>query len=221
MRVVPKVATPLSELELARVLRDGHIRAFDAHPDEDRLGVAWAHNALEHARGRAIYGSNIGNVTAGSSWSGDVYELRVQERIHRDPDEWKWLVLRFRVHPNAVAGAADYWRLLARRFASVLPLFDDGRAHEAAYRLSVLGYYTALAEPYADAMESLLASYHRAIGPVLEREDAELTAGEQAAVAAVVDRVARIVDEARAGVEGLRSFERAWPRRVVEVPAMP
>ena len=221
MGVVPRVATPLSELELARVLRDGHVRAFDARPDEDRLGVSWAQNALEHARGRAVYCANIGNVTAGASWGGDVYELYVQERVRRNPDVWQWLTLRFRVHTDVRDGAADYWKLLARRFAGVLPLFDEGRAHEAAYRLSVLGYYTALAEPYADAMESLLAWYHRAIGPVLEREDAELTAGEQAAVAAVVDRVARIVDEARAGVEGLRSFERAWPRRVVEVPAVP
>lgn len=221
MRVVPRVATPLSELELALALRNGHLRAFDARPDEDRLGVAWAQCALEHARGRAIYGANIGNVTAGSTWTGDVYELRVQERVHRDPDTWKWLVLRFRAHADPVAGAADYWRLLARRFASVLPLFDEGRAHEAAYRLSVLGYYTALAEPYADAMDELLAWYHRAIGPVLEREDAKLEAAAQREVARIVDRVARIVDEARAGVEGLRSFERAWPRRVVEVPAVP
>ena len=221
MAVLPRTPTPLSELELARVLRDGHVRAFEARPDDDRLGCAWAQNALEHARGRAVYCDNIGNVTAGASWGGDVYELRVQERVHRNPDEWRWMVLRFRCHADARDGAADYWKLLARRFAGVLPLFDEGQAREAAHELSVRGYYTALEGPYAKAMEELLAWYRRALAPVVESERAELTTGEQAAVAAIVDRVARVVDQARAGVEGLRSWEAAWPRRVVEVPAVP
>lgn len=218
--IVPRVRTPLTELELARCLRDGHVRAFDELPDPDRLGCSWAQCALEHARGRAIDNNCVGNVTAGSTWKGDVYELRVSERVKRDPDVWKVLTLRFRSHSNPIDGAADYWRLLARRFASVLPLFDDGDARGAALRLSELGYYTALSGPYATAMVELLARYRRIVGPALAADVPALTDGEQAAIAEVADRVVRMADDARAGVEGMLAFERRWPPRH-EAPALP
>lgn len=209
--IVPRVRTPLSELELATALLEGHVRAFGEAPDPDRLGCAWAQCALEHARGRAIDCNNIGNVTAGSRWAGDVYELRVSERVKRDPDVWKTLTLRFRSHPDPVAGAADYWGLLARSFASVLVLFDARAMGPAAHRLSELGYYTALAGPYASACVELLGHYERSIAPRLALAE-PLTEGERAAIAETVDRVARMADDARAGVDGMLAFDRAWPR---------
>jgi hypothetical protein len=58
-------------------------------------------------------------------------------------------------------------------------------------------------------MVELLARYRRIIAPALAAS-VELTEGEQAAIAEVADRVARMADEARAGVEGMLAFDRRF-----------
>jgi hypothetical protein len=153
-REVPRVRTPLSEVDLADVLQAGHVAALGSEPSKERLGVAWAQMALEHGRGKYVYCNNIGNITAGG-WSGPYYVIRVQERVNKATNEWKWMDLKFRVHRTPEDGAADFWRLLAGRYASALPLFDAGDAVGAAMRLGALNYYTAHEEQYARGMAGL------------------------------------------------------------------
>lgn len=204
--IVAKVATPLTEVELARVLREGHLRAFGELPSEDRLAVAWAQCALEHGRGQFIYCHNLGNVTAGSRWVGDVYQLVVQERVRRDPDVWKTLTLSFRAHASPEAGAADYWILLARSFSSALARFDVGDAAGASDALSAAGFYTARAGAYTAAMVSLLAFYRRSIAPRLMPPP--LSAEEVTALDQVAAHVLRVEREAREGQDGAAALER-------------
>lgn len=154
-REVPKVATPLTEAQLVDVLRAGHVIAFGAEPSMQRLACAWAQNALEHARGRAVYCHNIGNITTGSGWHGPYYVIRVQERVQKNPDVWREIDMRFRAHDAPEDGAADYWSVMSRRYSAALALFDQGQAHAAALELGARGYYTAHEDQYARSMASL------------------------------------------------------------------
>jgi hypothetical protein len=154
-REVPKVPTALSEQQLADVLTEGHVAAFGHGPSHERLACAWAQMALEHARGKAVYCHNIGNITALGGWPGAYYVIRVQERVKRDPDVWKWMNLKFRAHETPDVGAADYWRLMTGRYKSAVARFDAADPAGAALELSRLGYYTARAEHYIKAMVSL------------------------------------------------------------------
>jgi hypothetical protein len=157
---VPRVRTPLSESDLTVTLHDGHVSAFGTEPSLERLGCAWAQMALEHAHGFAVWCNNIGNVTA-FHWAGPYYEFSVRERVKRDPDVWKTLALHFRAHDSALLGASDYWHLIASRYAPALLKFDAGDPAAAAFELSKLGYYTALAGPYAAAMATLYHDFQR------------------------------------------------------------
>ncbi|MDI1478913.1 peptidoglycan-binding protein [Polyangium sp. y55x31] len=158
---VPKVATSLGEEELASVLEQGHHLALDASPSRNRLACAWAQVALENGRGGAVWNNNLGNITAFGSWPGAYYVIRVAERVSRNPDVWKEIDMRFRAHADAIAGAADYWKVISKRYAAVLPFFDAGDAEGAAFELSRLGYYTAHADRYARAMRSLYQEFLR------------------------------------------------------------
>lgn len=215
--LVPRVRTPLSEIDLVLALREGHKIAFGTDPNQQRLGVAWAQVALEHARGAALDRFCVGNVTA-FSWPGDYYVLRVDERVSRNPDKWQTLELKFRAYPTAAEGAAGYWRLLAGRYLKALAFFDSGKPGDAAYTLSNLGYYTALPGPYASTMVNLYAEFGLRLAPKIgpcgtgfgtlctlpEKEDRsvpiltdeELAKVYQSSVAALADLSREAVDEA-------------------------
>lgn len=152
---VPRVRTPLTELQMLEALREGHRVVFGVDPSPSRLACAWAQCALEHGRGNALDNFCLGNVTCGKSWEGKHYTLRCNERIKRDPDVWKVVELWFRAFDNATDGASNYWRLIAGRFSRVLPYFDRADVLGAAHVLSVLVWYTALESQYASAMLSL------------------------------------------------------------------
>lgn len=154
-REIPKAATPLSEDDLRRVLLDGHKIAFGHEPTPERLACAWAQCALEHARGRAVFNNNIGNVSAFGGWPGHHYVIPCQERVSKNPDRWELKRMRFRAHATPQEGAADYWRLLEKRYASALALFDAGNPRGAALELGRLNYYTAHESTYAASMTGL------------------------------------------------------------------
>lgn len=154
-REVAKAPTPLTEAQLLDVLRAGHVAVTGAEPSRARLACAWAQVALEHGRGKYVYNHNLGNITALGGWPGQYYVIRVQERVKRDPDVWKWTDLKFRAHETPEAGAADYWRLMLKRYASAIARFDSADPAGAALELSRLGFYTARAEHYMKAMAAL------------------------------------------------------------------
>ncbi|MFT3774572.1 MAG: peptidoglycan-binding protein [Minicystis sp.] len=157
--LVTKTATPLSETELAAALEIGHHVALGESAAQRRIACAWAQIALENDRGRALWNNNMGNITAFGSWKGAYYVIQVAERVRRNPDVWKQIDMRFRAHADAIAGAADYWKLMSGRYGSSLAYFDAGDAEGAALELSRLGYFTANADPYARAMGSLYREF--------------------------------------------------------------
>jgi len=143
---VERVTTPLARFEMGEALVAGHRRYFGRAPTLLRLAVAWSQCALEHAAGEKLYNFNLGNVTAGSKYEGDVYVMHVPPP---DPP-----VLRFRAFASAELGAVDYWTMLDGHYRSALLLFDTGRAYEAAGVLGKLGYYTADPKKYAAGVQN-------------------------------------------------------------------
>jgi hypothetical protein len=192
---VQRQTTPLTELEMANALLEGHRAAFGTTPSADRLGVGWAQCALEHGRGKALYSFNFGNVTATKKWiddGGDYYVMRVPPP---DPP-----VLKFRAFASPSGGAADYWRILGGRYVSALRLFDAGKALDACYELSRLRYFTANADAYSRAVASLFDYWRKALAPKVDLAEPEddgarsmLSAADiAAATAAWVDLAAEL-----------------------------
>jgi hypothetical protein len=143
---VPAKRTPLTEQRLAEVLAAGHLRAFGSAPSYNRLGMAWAQVNHETGRTKSAWNHNWGNLVKTGSWSGDWHLLGSTP---------------FRAYPSGLAGAEDYWRLLARRYAEALEAFDAGEPTEAAELLKAGGYYEDTAANYARALESLFSEYER------------------------------------------------------------
>ena len=156
---VPKVATPLTDRGIVEVLSDGHTEALGTLPSHPRLMCGWSMIALENAHGRALWRWNFGNISAFGRWPGPYYVIRVQERIQQNPDKWRWVDMRFRAYPDALSGAADYWRLMAGRYGSALARFDAGDPAGGARELGRLGYFTAHVEQYADTMSRLYRAW--------------------------------------------------------------
>jgi hypothetical protein len=165
MPLVARTKSPRTPLEVALDLLGGHVAAFaGAAPTLERLGMGWAQIALENARGAALYGFNYGNITAGGDWKNsgkDYNEIKVDERLDivHHPDQWTNITLAFRVYPSSEEGAAGYWNLLSGRYKSVLPIFDQANVHDAAYRLSQLGYYTARPEDHPGPNGTIIPGY--------------------------------------------------------------
>lgn len=148
-REVPPIRTPRTPEELVDILAHAHAAALGEAPGENRLRLAWSQIMLEHARGRAIWCGNIGNVTCDPRrYRGPHYVFFTEERIKRNPDVWKKVKVCFRAHASVAAGAEDYWNRMSREFAAALPFFDRGDVAGACAELSTLNYFTARVEPY-------------------------------------------------------------------------
>ncbi|WP_438029046.1 peptidoglycan-binding domain-containing protein [Sorangium sp. So ce233] len=152
-RRVEKIQTPLSEAGLLNALAHGHETFYGDKPTRPRLATAWSHVALENGRGQYLYNNNFGNIT-GFRWQGSVYVIRVQER---DPetDKWEWRDMLFRAHGRTEAGAHDYWSVMEKSYAAVLPFFDSGKPFDAALALGRLTWFTESPDQYARRMSML------------------------------------------------------------------
>jgi Putative peptidoglycan binding domain len=144
---VEKVGTPLSRIGIVSALTAGHVALFGVEPSRPRLRIGWSHIAHENRIGDAIWNNNFSNISA-FSWSGDFYVIRVQERVSRDPDVWKWVNMRFRAYADSTAGAKDYWHVMSTTFAGALARFDAGDPAGAAQALSRERFFTAPEAPY-------------------------------------------------------------------------
>jgi hypothetical protein len=156
---VPKAGTPLTDRGIVDALSIGHGAYFGTIPSHPRLMCCWALVALENAHGRALWCHNFGNISAFGGWT-PFYVIRVQERVKRDPDVWKWIDMRFRAYQDATAGTADLWKLLAGRYGSALARMDAGDPTGAAHELARLGYFTAHADAYARTMTQLYRAWN-------------------------------------------------------------
>lgn len=166
MALVDRVATPHSDAELVALLGAAHLEAFGSPPSRCRLAHAWAQVCLENGRGKSVWNHNLGNITAGPNWKGDHY--RIDNLPPPDPPS-----LRFRAHDSPEAGAVDYWKLLAGKYAPALARFDVG---DTCGGVDVLGPEglswflddrrgTACGWLYGDSMLSLVDEFGRRFPP--------------------------------------------------------
>lgn len=154
----------IDELELAESLREGYMQVFGKAPTMARLACAWAHCALEHARGSHVLANNLGNITTSGAWPGQTCTVTTTSRVGYDPDRWKVSVQHYRAHKTLVEGAVDYWKTMTAHYRRVLWACDSADAQRAAKGFHQLGYYTAESALYAESLPRL---YFEAIGNVL------------------------------------------------------
>lgn len=130
---------------MAAVLRDGHYAVFGFFPSDERLGVAWAHVAIENRQGKEVYNHNLGNIT--SSKKRPYYVKRN----------------RFRAHKTFIAGAIDYWNVVKKMCRRSFKHFDKGHPYRAARALKRCGYYGADSDKYGKAMVKLYKRSRRKV----------------------------------------------------------
>lgn len=183
-KVVERTPTPLTELQLAEVIIDGHRRVFGRRATLARVGVAWAHLALEHRKGAAIECNNFGNLTVGASTRHDHYVRRLQERTRKNAKaalgDWREVEMRFRAFSTREAGIEAYWRLLDQRYKGALSMFDVGNAHHAGRKLGEAGYATAYPQPYALSMAELHGEFRERVLPALRAKHPDYEAASLA-----------------------------------------
>lgn len=173
-------ATPLSEIELGSYLYAAYRQVFGAEPGVDELAGAWAQAAIETAHGAKMRNFNFGNVTT-TGTGPDYFVVECRERVHRDPDEWKMIKLKFVSFASALDGARGHWAILRGRFAPALELFRAGEFSKAAEKLSSLGYFTAPIENSGYRyMADLAADFKTRILPQVNLEGLRATLGVSA-----------------------------------------
>lgn len=168
---VPRAPTPLDEVAIAKVLRQAHELELGSPPSDARLGVAWAHIALENARGEGIENHNFGNLTIWEKEPGAHFVRILRERrpVKRGSTvtRWRWVEMRFRAFETPVKGARAYWAHIDGKFAGALERYDYGDAHGAGLKLARLGYASAFSMRYANSLDNLYDEYRTRIAPQL------------------------------------------------------
>lgn len=171
---VPRTPTPLDEVAIANVLRQAHELELGSPPTDARLGVAWAHIALENARGEGIENHNFGNLTIWEKEPGAHFVRILRERrpVKRGSTvtRWRWVEMRFRAFETPVEGARAYWAHIDEKFAGALERYDFGDAHGAGLKLARLGYASAFSMRYANSLDNLYDEYRTRIAPQLGGE---------------------------------------------------
>lgn len=145
----PRFDTPIDTMGLARVLKEGHKKAFGEYPSNKRLAVGWAQIAIENGQGKIIHNHNLGFITSSKNRP---YFIKKN---------------RFRSHKTFLEGATDYWKVINKLCKSSLVYFDKGQPYNAALRLKSCGYYEADADHYGKAMSKLYWKAKKEILPSL------------------------------------------------------
>jgi hypothetical protein len=161
MPLVPKVASNPTEMEIALALRDGHVGAFGTPPSLDRLAIAWGQVCQETARGKALCGWNMANLTCKQGSLHDYYTRTGTEYLQGDGKGAATKTLCFRSFPSATVGAIAYWRSLADGYPEALALFDTGDGEAVAKALAKRHYFTAPIADYARALRLLSAEFKK------------------------------------------------------------
>ena len=148
---VERELTPINQVELANVLREGHRNVFGSYPSRNRLAVGWAQVAIENRQGLETYNHNLGNIN--SAPTRPYYVKRN----------------RFKAHPDFITGAEDYWRVVRKMCSRSLVHFDNGDPYSAAQALYGCGYYGADRHLYGRAMQQLYAQVQGSVIPRLQQ----------------------------------------------------
>lgn len=158
----------LSEVELAELLQEGYEAFFGHAPTANRLACGWAHCAFEHARGKKLFGNNIGHITTTGAWRGRTCHKSFTHRVSTNPDRWASTTQTFRMHPTLLAGVIDYWKLMHNQYPGVLMACDQGNALSAAQELRRRHYFTGPEQRY---VQSLAQLYLEALGTVIPKTE--------------------------------------------------
>lgn len=131
---VPATRTPVSEFEAQRDITLALTESLNQIPPELLcnwfMALAW----VETAHGQQVIQNNLGNVTAGASWSGNYW--RPPWYPEPPPEKYKDLHARmlagkapsaFRAYPTALDG----WKDFAREFLRRKPLVQAAMANDA------------------------------------------------------------------------------------------
>lgn len=136
--------------QVAAQLAKSYLRITRHLPARNMLAIACAIVALENARGFAILGHNYGNI----AWVGQT------------PDYWEHpkpsagAPLYFAVYPTHDAGAEAWWRLMLRKYPSVLIAGLGGDPKAAVHEQYRRGYVQALSAGEEQRYANAVASYY-------------------------------------------------------------
>jgi hypothetical protein len=161
--IVEARKTPITPLDVARALRAAWLRLFEVVPADQQIAVLLAQSALETGRWKSCYCWNLGNIKPGSKWSGDCYQIRLNEVID---GKVRWFdpphpQTNMRAYSSLFDAAADYLWMLRRRFSSSWTPVLNGDPVAFSQALKRQGYYTADEPPYTKAVKSLFLEYYR------------------------------------------------------------
>lgn len=159
---LPSTATPVGVPELAAALTTAWRAELGEEPTRAALLVLLAQWSLETGGGAKCIQWNLGNA---KSIPGDGYDWTEFPTTEVVKGAVVHLVARFRAFPSLAAGAADYLRLLSRRFATAWPFVVAGDVDGFAHALHVAHYYTAPVEDYARGMRARASAIARAWPP--------------------------------------------------------
>lgn len=127
-----------SAADVLRAVRAGFVAVLHREPSRREREWTLAQIWLETAQGSALWQHNVGNITAGPSWQGDIWRPNWFEEPGPDASERTRELHRlmlegrapsaFRAYPSLEAGAADYVRQLDRSFPELLRAMGSGSA---------------------------------------------------------------------------------------------
>lgn len=136
-----------------------------ASPPRELAELLFAQVILETDWSRAMWRFNWGNITAGSSWKGDI--LRPPWFEEPGPDASKRIrdlhaamlsgqaPKAFRVYPSHEAGAADYIRILHTKFAPMLVAAATGDPKEFGAAVRTTGYCPDCGESFERSLQTV------------------------------------------------------------------
>lgn len=170
--LVPRALTTPTVQQWRDAISDAWLEVLGTRPTDLALSVMWAQYALETGRGTKCYCWNLGNIMPGAGWTGDVDDLPTWEIVsgkHVD------VVEAFRAFASLTDGARDYIRFQSRpSYAQAFAYLMRGDATNFALTLKSLGYFTADARQYANALYSLASEFLRGISVTTSAENAAL-----------------------------------------------
>lgn len=139
--------TPLSEEEILDVLEKAYKILYEKSPHENTLVGAWAHVALENAKGRKIWNYNFGNI-------GPLPQEKDVEFYNH------FGKTKYRSFNNATEGAVAYWKFL-ESCPMALKNFRYNDPQGAAISLKRCNYYRADQTHYSKLLTSLYGTGSR------------------------------------------------------------
>lgn len=148
--------TPASDDELRDALMRSHRAQLGSDPPIHRVRMAWAMVRHETANTHSMWNHNVGNIACTKNFP-QCHALNVANPA-KEP-------VYYRSYPDLDSGAADFWRLIAGRYADSLPFFDKGDAFGAARALKSRGYFGQDAEIYGRALDRHARVWDGKYGP--------------------------------------------------------